>query len=55
MSEKPEERAQRVLIEHQRLGIGDCGCGRWRKLGSSFALHVIDELKAAGLSIEDAK
>ena len=30
-----------VLIYHQRLDIGSCGCG-WSVLGASHAEHVAD-------------
>lgn len=30
-----------VLVYHQRLDIGRCGCG-WNELGASHAEHVAD-------------
>ena len=35
-----------ILLAHQRVSIGACGCG-WDKLGASHVEHVADIIEAA--------
>lgn len=44
----PVERAEALLIAHQRWDVGGCLCG-WSELGKSHSGHVVDMLARAGL------
>ncbi len=44
----PAERANALLIAHQRWDIGGCLCG-WAELGKSHSVHVVDMLTRASL------
>lgn len=47
------QRAEAILIAHQRRDVGSCLCG-WAELGKSYAGHQAAELRAAGLLVQDA-
>lgn len=38
-----EEIAVAVLVQHQRIGMGDCSCGPI-KLGTSYPRHQVTEI-----------
>lgn len=42
------QRAEAILISHQRRDVGSCLCG-WSELGKSHAGHQVAELREAGL------
>jgi hypothetical protein len=50
-----EQRAELVLIAHQRRDIRGCTCGTWGSdhghLGQSHPGHVLERLRAAGLHL----
>lgn len=50
-----EQTVEWVLAYHQRRDIKNCSCGQWGSdhghLGQSHALHVLAELRAAGLEV----
>jgi hypothetical protein len=52
------QRAHDVLVVHQQTSTSGCHCGEFgnkpEDLGRSYAMHVVQELSAAGLLIVDA-
>jgi len=42
------QRAEAILISHQRRDVGSCLCG-WSELGKSHAGHQVAKLQEAGL------
>lgn len=47
------DRAEALLVAHQRQAPGGCRCG-WNALGESFARHQAEKLRAAGLLKEES-
>ena len=45
------DRAEAILISHQRHSIGGCLCG-WSELGKSHAAHQVTKLREAGLLVQ---
>jgi hypothetical protein len=43
-----DEKAEAVLVAHQRYDIKGCLCG-WSELGRSHARHVVAKLREAGV------
>jgi hypothetical protein len=46
------QRAEAILIAHQRRDVGSCLCG-WAELGKSHAGHQVAKLREAGLLTQD--
>jgi hypothetical protein len=49
-----DQRAQLILIEHQRGDNRDCLCG-WNELGRCHAAHQVTKLREAGLLKDDVE
>jgi hypothetical protein len=45
------QRAEAILIAHQRRDVGSCLCG-WSELGKSHAGHQVAKLREAGLLVQ---
>lgn len=43
------ELAVEILVAHQRINVGSCGCG-WNRLGESFCEHQVEMLEQANLN-----